>query len=166
MILKTSRLTLSKFTHDDADFILQLVNSPDWLRFIGDRNVKNIQDAIRYIEAGPLKSYEAHGFGLSKVSLTSSGAPVGMCGLLSRDYLDFPDIGFAFLPQYFGMGYGYEIASGTIYHYRNAKTITSLCAITVPHNDASIALLKKLDFVQKTTLNREGETLLLFENHP
>jgi [ribosomal protein S5]-alanine N-acetyltransferase len=165
MILSTQRLALSKLSHTDADFILHLLNTPTWLRYIGDRNVKTSVDAIRYIEDGPMKSYAARGYGLSKVSLLQTGEPIGLCGLLVRDYLQAPDIGFAFLPEHSGKGYGYEIASATIAHHRRIHQVTTICAITVPDNHASIALLKKLCFIEKKKFNREGEELLLFERY-
>lgn len=165
MILSTPRLSLSLLSHTDADFILHLLNTPTWLRYIGDRKVKNSSDAIRYIEDGPMKSYATRGYGLSKVSLLQTGEPIGMCGLLVRDYLTSPDIGFAFLPEHSGKGYGYEIASATIEHHRKHHQISTISAITVPDNHASIALLKKLGFIEKEKFNREGEDLLLFENH-
>src|SRR5438045_3428187 len=108
MILSTERLTLRMLTPADAPFILELVNQPSWLRNIGERNVRSIEDAVGYIEKGPRASYTRHGFGLWCVERTSDRTPIGMCGLLKRDHLDTPDIGFAYLERYQGQGYGKE----------------------------------------------------------
>ena len=99
-VLETERLRLRQLTVDDAAFILQLVNDPSWLRFIGDRNVRNLDDARNYILKGPIASYEKFGFGLWLVELKADGMPLGICGLLQRDTLPDVDIGFALLPQF------------------------------------------------------------------
>ena len=164
MLLRTTRLALHALALDDAPLILELVNSPLWLRFIGDRGVKNISDAIKYLENGPFKSYRQHGYGLSKVSLLHGEKPIGLCGLLQRDYLDAPDIGFAFLEPYCGKGYGFEIASATIAYFRQKFPLPVIYAITMQDNDASVALLKKLGFFFHKELQRDGEKLLLFAN--
>ncbi|MBL7962195.1 GNAT family N-acetyltransferase, partial [bacterium] len=110
-ILETSRLTIRELNSDDAEFILKLVNTPTWLKFIGDRGVKNLDDAKKYIENGPVKSYADNGFGLYLMELKIGKAPIGMCGLIKRDFLPDPDIGFALMPEFEGKGYGYESAS-------------------------------------------------------
>src|SRR5688572_2577541 len=110
-IAETQRLTIREFTGSDAAFIVALLNSAGWLRYIGDRQVRNEKDALNYLENGPLKSYKTHKFGLWKVELKTTGQPVGMCGFLKRDSLSFPDIGFAFLPEFSGYGYAYESAT-------------------------------------------------------
>src|SRR5258706_8494910 len=98
--IETERLILRQFIANDAGFIFKLLNSPDWLKYIGDRNIKSVQDAEAYLVNGPLKSYETNGYGLSLVSLKENGVAIGACGLLKRDFLDHPDIDFAFLPGY------------------------------------------------------------------
>jgi RimJ/RimL family protein N-acetyltransferase len=100
----TERLELVHLTLEDAPFILELVNDPAWLRFIGDRGVRTLAQAEAYLQDGPLASYATHGFGLYLVRRKSDGAPLGMCGLLKRPSLPQPDIGFAYLPQFTGQG--------------------------------------------------------------
>ena len=102
-ILRTERLQLRRFCFDDSEFIISLLNSEGWLKYIGDRNVKTKEQAENYLKNGPLKSYEQNGFGLSMVE-TRNGKPIGMCGLIKRNYLEHPDIGFAFLPEFSSMG--------------------------------------------------------------
>lgn len=102
LILETERLRLCEFTIEDHAFVAELVNSPGWLKYIGERNVKTPDQARAYLENGPVKSYHEHGFGLWLVELLKTEEPIGMCGLLRRDQLEHPDIGFAFLPAFTG----------------------------------------------------------------
>ncbi len=99
---------------DDSQFIFELLNSPTWLKYIGDRDIKNLDDAQNYIINGPIKSYEIHGFGLYKVALKNNDTPIGICGLLKREGLEDNDIGFAFLPEYEEKGYAYESAKAIL----------------------------------------------------
>lgn len=122
-ILETERLSLRQLNYGDAPFILELLNSPGWLKFIGDRNVQTEEDAIHYLQHGPMKSYEMFGFGLSLVELKTDETPIGMCGLLKRDYLEHPDIGYAFLAEFMGYGYAFEIASATLAYVTQTLSI-------------------------------------------
>jgi len=151
-VLETPRLALRRFTREDADFILELVNDPSWIRFIGDRGVHSLEDARRYLEAGPMRHYEKHGFGLWAVERKPDGERLGMCGLVKRDQLAHVDLGFAFLPRHRTRGYARESAKGVLAHARDALRLTRLAAITMPANDASARLLGKLGFVLEDTL--------------
>src|SRR5688572_10191278 len=99
-VIETDRLRLRLFTLEDAPLILELLNDPAWLRFIGDRKVRSIEDARAYLEKGPMRSYADRGFGLWLVERKSDGSAVGMCGLVKRDELPDVDIGFAFLEAF------------------------------------------------------------------
>jgi len=144
LILETERLLLKEFTTDDSSFILKLVNSPDWIKFIGDFNIKTEQQAKEYLQKGPLKSYEINGFGLYNVILKDKNISIGMCGIIRREHLDHPDIGFAFLPQFTQQGFGFEIANASMKYAKEKLKLESILAITVPANKASIKLLEKL----------------------
>ena len=113
-ITESKRLVLRRFTVADSGFILRLLNAENWLKFIGDRHVRTTRQAEDYLLNGPVRSYEVNGFGLSLVALKADSTPVGMCGLLKRQELEHPDIGFAFLPEYTGKGYAFEIAEKTL----------------------------------------------------
>jgi len=167
IIFETERLFIREFTEDDTDFIIDLLNSPGWLEFIGDRNVKNSEQASEYLKNGPIKSYKENGYGLSMVVLKESNKPIGMCGIINRDYLENPDIGFAFLPEYEGRGYAFEAAAGTIKHAKENYQISTVLAITVPANKRSINLLEKigLRFVKYITTPNDSEELMLFSNN-
>ena len=163
-ILETDRLLLRQLTSDDAPFILELVNSPGWLQFIGDRNVHSIDDALRYLNEGPIKSYKQNDFGLSCITLKSSGEPIGICGLLRREFLSDPDLGFAILPQYEGFGYMQEVAAAYLAYIHQHLKLPTVFAITVPHNQRSISLLERLgfSFIDELHLSGEIEPLFLF----
>lgn len=150
---ETERLRLRPMSLDDADFILRITNDPQWLQFIGDRGVHNIQDALRFINDGPLAMYQQLGIGSLMVELKDSNVAIGSCGLLKRDYLEVPDIGYAFLPQHRSKGYGFEAASAVISYYQQNHQIDRVCAIVSPDNSASIALLLKLGFCFKDSIS-------------
>lgn len=143
-VLQTSRLDLRHLVREDAPFILELVNEPSWLRFIGDRNVHSLEDAVGYIEKGPLESYAKNGFGLYLVVDRESGASAGLCGLIRRDVLPHVDIGFAFSPRFWGRGLAFEAASAVLAHGRDVLGLSPILAIVNPDNERSIALLEKL----------------------
>ena len=162
-ILETERLVLREFSIDDAEFILTLLNTPGWLEYIGDKNVRTLEDAVDYLENGPIKSYKENGFGLWLTSLKNNSTPIGMCGLVKRESLKDIDIGFALLPKYSKLGYGYEIAYATINYANRVLGINKLVAITDSNNIPSIKLLNKLglQFEKKLKLS-ENDTVLLF----
>lgn len=143
-VLETTRLVLRRLRASDAEFILRLVNEPSWLEFIGDKGVRNLEDARDYILNGPVKMYERFGFGLYLTELKTNGVPIGMCGLIKRDTLQDVDIGFAFLPEFWGRGYAYEAASAVLDHGRRTFGLKRIVAITAPGNDSSIRLLEKM----------------------
>jgi RimJ/RimL family protein N-acetyltransferase len=143
-ILQTERLKIRKLNLDDAHFIVQLLNSPGWLNYIGDRGVRTEEDAIGYLQNGPMLSYEKNGFGLYLVELLETGDPIGMCGILKRDSLEHPDLGFAFLPEFMGKGYAYEAANAVVKYAKGQLRIETLLAITMPENLTSIKLLEKV----------------------
>ena len=162
--LETDRLVLRRMTRDDAPFILELVNDPDWLRFIGDRGVRTLGDARAYIEKGPMEMYALYGVGLCVVELKPGGEPIGICGLLRRETLDAPDLGFAFLPAFRGKGYAYESAFATLAHGLRELRFERIVAITSPDNERSGKLLEKLGFrfERMLRLPNESEDVRLF----
>ena len=163
--LETERLNLRLLTSNDSAFIVELVNSPGWIKYIGDRNIKTIEQANHYLEEGPLKSYKEHGFGLLLVEDKVTKKSIGMCGLLKRNYLTHVDIGFAFLPSHIGKGFGHEAASATVLWAKDQINLHALCAITMPDNDASIKLLKKIgmEFQKSFTPPASEEVLHLYQ---
>lgn len=163
MSITTERLLLRLLTPEDAPFILRLLNEPSWLEFIGDRGVRSLDDAQRYIQEGPLATFAAHGYGLYAVTRKAGGAPIGLCGLLRRDFLAEADLGFAFLPEMWGQGFAHEAAAGVIAHAREHLGMGRLLAITALENPRSTRLLAKLGFHETGTLRYpSGERVRLF----
>lgn len=164
-ILETERLLLREFNLDDAEFILTLLNTPEFLKFIGDKKVHSIEDAKLYLEEGPIKSYDENGFGLWMVELLNTYEPIGMCGLINRPTLEDIDIGFALLSEYAKKGYAFEIASATMDYGTNVIGLKTIIAITDPSNESSQILLKKLGMkLVKEIEEKAYGTSLLFSN--
>ena len=162
-VLQTKRLDLRQIELDDAEFILELLNEPAFLQFIGDKGVRSLCDARAYILKGPVDSYERHGFGLYATCLRDQ-TPIGICGLVKRDGLAEVDIGFAFLSRYRAKGYAVESASAVVTHARRVLRLRRIVAITSPENFASIAVLEKigLKFERMIKLDEQSPELQLF----
>lgn len=163
-VLETERLVLRHLSVSDGEFILELLNQPSFIRYIGDRGVRTVDDARRYILQGPVASYERYGFGLYLVQLKESGVRIGICGLVKRETLRDVDIGFAFLPQYGSRGYAFESASATMAHGREVLGLKRIVAITTSDNDRSIRVLERigLRFAGMIRLTSDAEELRLF----
>jgi RimJ/RimL family protein N-acetyltransferase len=163
-IIETNRLILREFNLDDSDFILKLLNTPKWIKFIGDRGIKSKKDAEKYLINGPIKSYRENGFGLWVVILKNSLIPVGMCGILKREFLDDHDIGFAMLPEYENNGYGYEAANATLGFAKENLKLSRIVGFTLHYNNHSINLLNKLGFNYEKMIRmpNDEEDLALF----
>lgn len=161
--LATTRLRIRRMRADDAAFMLALLNDPSWLRFIGDRGVRTLEGARDYILAGPMDMVRRLGFGFDIVELAETGCPIGVCGLAKRDFLDDVDIGYAFMPQYWGKGYAWEAAQAVLAHAR-VLGLKRLVATVRPDNAASIRLLEKLGLRYERRIGRmpAAPDLLLF----
>ena len=165
-IAETQRLIVREATESDASFIKTLLNSPNWLEFIGDRNIKTEEDAKNYINNALVNSYKTNGYGLFLVALKQNNKLIGMSGFVKRDYLSHPDIGFAMLPEYEGKGYSYEAANAVMDYGQNVLKASKIYAITDEGNIKSQNLLKKIGLKQNGTITppNSDEELILFEN--
>jgi RimJ/RimL family protein N-acetyltransferase len=143
-VVSTERLILRHATTADDRFVFELVNDPDFIRNIGDRGVRTLADAERYVRDGPIASYEKFGFGMYVVELRETGTPIGLCGFVKRDWLPDVDIGFAFLPQYRSQGYAHESARAVRRYGHEVLGLARIVAIVSPANGPSIRLLEKL----------------------
>ncbi len=163
-VVETPRLTLRRFTLDDAEFIFGLLNQPSFLEFIGDKGVRTLDDARDYLLKGPIASYETFGFGLYLVNRKQDGTPIGMCGLLKREALQDVDIGFAFLPEFWLKGYAVESASAVLEHGRHAFGLSRIVGVAKPENHASIRVLEKLgmSFEGRVRIMPEGPEDVLY----
>jgi len=158
--LSTDRLTLSELDEDDAPFILQLLNDPDWIRYIGDRKARTLEDARIYLRNGPIAMYAREGFGLYRTALARDDTPIGLCGLIRRPTLADVDIGFAFLPGYRSSGYAFESASAVLAQARTLG-MPRVVAIVSPDNVRSAALLTRLDFRRERSIRLADDDELL-----
>ena len=164
IILETERLILRKLSTDDAEFVLELLNEPSFLQYIGDREVRNLEDARQYILNRLVASYERNGFGLYLVELKESRIPIGISGLVKRDTLPDADIGFAFLPAYWSKGYAVESAAAVMNYALEVLGLTRIVAITSLENEASARLLGKigLRFERLIKLSEDAGEVKLF----
>lgn len=162
MPLTTDRLRLLRLTLDDAPFILELLNTPGFLRFVGDRGVRTEDEARRFLAERYLPSYEKNGFGLYRVDLKEEATPIGICGLLRRPELENVDVGFALLPRFEGRGYAGEAAAAVLAEARDVHRLARLAAITDPANRGSIRVLQRLGFRLDGRLVVGGEELCYF----
>jgi ribosomal-protein-alanine N-acetyltransferase len=142
--LETRRLSLRRLEFSDAEFLVGLLNQPSFLANIGDRGVRNIEDAHRYLREGPMAMYERFGFGLWHVSRRADGAAMGMCGLLRRDFLPDVDIGYALLPEYWRQGFAFEAAHATLTHAARRFGLQRVIAVVSEGNEGSIRVIEKL----------------------
>lgn len=167
-VIESSRLNLRELNVQDASFILQLLNEPAFLRFIGDKGVRTLADAGEYILKGPVDSYHRHGFGLYLAALRQCATPIGICGLVKRETLADVDIGFAFLQAHWSQGYATESAAAVLAHGRQRLGIKRIVAITAPENTASIAVVERigLAFQGWVKLTDDGPSLKLFGPPP
>jgi [ribosomal protein S5]-alanine N-acetyltransferase len=162
--IETERLLLRPLSEGDAEFIFELVNDPSFIQNIGDRNVRTLDDAKRYITSGPVASYVKNGFGLYRVELKETGEPIGMCGLIRRNTLNDVDLGYAYLPRYWSKGYAIEAALAMKQYARETVGLKRLVAVVDPQNSGSIRLLEKLGmkFERMVKLARDDIDLKLF----
>lgn len=158
-ICETERLRLRHATAEDASFVLAMMNDPSFLRFIGDRGVRTIDDARTYIAEKHTASYDEHGFGMYVTELKETGVAIGSCGLAKRDGLDDVDIGFAFLSDYRGQGYAYEAARAVMAHARDDIGLSRVVAITDPANARSAHLLEKLGLVYERLIRLSDDDI-------
>lgn len=145
-ILETERLSLREIVDTDDAFVLDLLNQPSFIKYIGDRNVRNLEQARDFIETRYRKSYADNGYGLYTVELKETGEAIGFCGFVKRDSLPDADIGFAFLPQFEKKGYAFESAAAVMKYGRETLGLKRVLAITSQNNESSMKLLGKLGF--------------------
>jgi RimJ/RimL family protein N-acetyltransferase len=167
-VLETPRLVLREFDLDDAEFVVQLLNEPSFLRFIGDKGVRTLADARDYLLKGPIESYRRFGVGLYLVSLREDGTPIGMCGLVKREGLADVDVGFALRSRYWSRGYAVEAAAAVLDYAKRTLNLGRIVAIVNPGNHASISVLERigLKFERMIRLSGDAAEVKLFGPAP
>lgn len=161
-ILETARLRLRELADGDAGFLVTLLNDGDFLRHIGDRGVRDARDALKYLAEGPRASYAANGFGLWRVERREDGAVVGMCGLIRREALPHPDLGYAYLPAFRGQGYAVEAGAAVLRHGFEALGLPRILAIVTEANAGSVRVLEKLGMRREGLQTFGGERLAVY----
>lgn len=163
-VLETERLILRKLTTEDAEFMFELLNDPSFIRNIGDRHIRTLDDACAYILNGPVKSYEKNGFGLYLIVLKETHESIGMCGLIRRETLEDVDIGYAFLPRFWSKGYAIEAARAAKAYAKDVVGLKRIVAIVDPANEPSIRVLEKLGlrYEKMVRLSEDDIDLKLF----
>jgi RimJ/RimL family protein N-acetyltransferase len=165
VIAETGRLILAKVTLQDAPFFLELLNTPNYIKYVGDRKIRTLSATKEYLQNGILKSYQKYGFGFYKILLKSEELKtIGICGLIKRDELKNVDIGFGFLPEYEGRGFGFESANQVLKLAQHHFGLKTVAAVVSRNNSNSIKLLSKLglDYQKKVIPFEDGEELLLY----
>lgn len=159
IVLETHRLLLRHLAPGDSAFLAELMNEPAYIANIGDRGVRTVADATRYIEEKYTTSYARHGFGLYLVELMEGAAPIGICGLVKRESLDHPDLGFAFQQRYWSRGYATEAADATLKHARETLRVPYVYGLVSPMNTRSIRLLERLGLGYLRSMTSAGQPL-------
>jgi len=160
MNLSTERLTITDLSVEDHTLILELLNSPGWIQFIGDRNVKTEKDSKHYIRGiinTPNVDYWT-------VRLTNNQHPIGIVTFIKKEYLQHHDIGFAFLPEHGNRGYAREATTAVLHSLASGGKFSIVSAVTVPENNRSVTLLENLGFSFTGTLKKDEEELHIYEN--
>jgi RimJ/RimL family protein N-acetyltransferase len=147
-LIRTERVQLHEASMADGAFFLRLLNEPSWIANIGDRKVRCIEDAQEYIKTRIRSQYELYGYGMYVIRLTSTFSPIGICGLIKREYLSAPDLGFALLPDYVGAGYASEAARALCQHAKSQWKVEGLYAFAKADNRRSIHVLERLGFAR------------------
>ncbi|WP_299484835.1 GNAT family N-acetyltransferase [uncultured Allomuricauda sp.] len=162
LIVETERLLVVEAELEDSKFFFELLNSPNWLEFIGDRGIKTEKHAEAYIQSSLISSYENNGYGLFKMVLRQSLEPIGICGFVKRDYLEHPDIGFAILPQFEGKGFVFEACNSLLIYGKEILSLHPILAITTEKNVRSQALLSKIGLNSSGIIKPNKEEFLLY----
>lgn len=157
LITETARLRIRKLTVDDAGFVLALANDPAFIANIGDKGLRTLEDAERFLREGPWTNQPEPGHGQFVVELRETNASVGICGLLFREAVGFTDIGFAFLPEHRGKGLAFEAAEAVLRYGRSTLGLAKIGGLTSPENRASIRLLERLGMKLETVTKMSGE---------
>ncbi|HEX7316187.1 MAG TPA: GNAT family N-acetyltransferase [Pyrinomonadaceae bacterium] len=156
-VIETERLSLREMSEADARFVLEILNDPGFIRFVGDRGVRNVEDAARYTSERFVESYRQNGFGLWLVAAKDEKVPVGICGLVKRKELNVVEVGYAFLPPFRSRGYAFEAATAVKSYARDALGLPRLYAVVNPDNAVSIRVLEKLGMKYERPVRLLGE---------
>jgi [ribosomal protein S5]-alanine N-acetyltransferase len=154
----SDRLNIKPISLEDQEFILNLVNSEGWLKNIGDRNIKNLEDVSKYIDK--ILSHESYFYNV--VELKATHEKIGIITFLYRATQKYPDFGFAFLPEFENKGFAFEASKIYLNEIFRNSTLDKIIGITMPSNKKSIKLLKKLGFEFEKIIIENEEKLSIY----
>ena len=154
--LLTRRLELRWLTEDDAGLMLEIWNDPDFIRHVGDRGVRSVEQALAAMK-DTLAMYRTHGYGAYRIAPLGGGPAMGICGLFKREILDQPDIGYGLLPSWRGRGYTLEAARAVMHEARAGLGLERVNAIVSPDNRRSVRLLEKIGMQSQGAIRMPGE---------
>lgn len=157
MVVETPRLQLRELVPDDAEFVFRLVNEPSFLANIGDKGVKNLDDARHFILEGPWTRQQKPGYGQFLIELKEDRTPIGVCGLLYREALGMTDVGLALLPEFWKRGYAFEAASAVMEYGRSKLGLDRIVGLTSQENLPSIKVLEKLGMTFETMITMSDD---------
>lgn len=162
--IETDRLRIRALTIIDAGFMMQLMNTPTWIKNIGNRNVNDSTTASNYIANNIINSYHINGFGLFLVAVKKDNQSAGICGIVKREGLTIPDLGFAMLPKYEGKGIATEASKAVVQYAKETLQLSQLAGITKADNIASIRVLEKvgMEFKQMIQLPQDANMFSLY----
>jgi len=166
MVCETERLIIRHFELSDVEYVLKQLNEESFIRYIADKQVRSVMDAENYLKNGPIASYQMHGFGLNMVLLKESGTAIGMCGLVKREELEHPDLGYAFLPEFWGQGYAAEAANAILDDAIGTHHLAVILGVTLPNNRPSNQLLTKVGFGLSGQIELYGAQNNLYQYQP
>ncbi len=157
MIAETPRLNIRELSIDDAAFVLALTNEPSTIENIGDKGLRSVADAERFIREGPWTRQQKPGYGQFAIELKQGGDLIGVCGILYRVKLDLTDVGFALMPKYWRQGFAFEAAKAVMTYAHSDLSVENIVGLTSDNNTASINLLKKLGMSFETMVSMSDD---------
>lgn len=162
---ETERLLIRPVSVDDADIIFRLYNMPNFIKFIGNKNINSLSDAENYIISKFLPQIEKLGFGNYILVLKEGDQKIGSVGIFQREGLDVADIGFYVLEKYEGKGLMFEAAQKVRSIVMENFGLNKISAITSKDNFSSQKLIERLGlkFQKYVTLPNEDEELMYYE---
>ena len=166
-VLQSDRLSFCALTLADAGLMLRLLNEASFIQNIGDRGIRSLVQAEQYLQDGPMYSYQQHGFGMYRLTRKADGVDIGLAGLVFREYLGIPDLGYALLPEFCGQGYASEAALAVFHYGKTVLKLPEIVGIVAPDNLASKKILEKAGLVtRKQILSADTQKWLDYYTEP
>ncbi len=158
---QTKRLEHRALTVHDAAAFFALNSHPDVMRFTGEPPLRSLEEARESIANYP--DFNTVGYGRWGCVLKETQAVIGFCGLKYLPSLDEVDVGFRFLPQYWGRGFATEACSASITFGFEVLGLRCIIGLVLAENIPSIRVLNKVGMVPNGNITYEGQVALRYE---